>query len=337
MRIRNVRKQRSGQDAVRRCEKDAGERIEREKGGECGSGFCRGVVVGLLAGMMLCLTLRVFLPAAERHVVIVSEGRGINRINVINELIQGMAMRASVKEFRHRPYPVVKSTYRLNWMTPLSIYQFGNVKDLNREISLFVKDAYRHFRNDMQDDEFLTSSSARGINEQFFSMQKQIWMSEHRLWIDQSRETNALKATIYAFAQEYLARIGRDDIDISTSDIFMWAAVCERCISHAPHIHENSVLSGVYYVEVPRGSGSLMFEDPRGGGLPPFGGRIVHEPKEGELVLFPSWLLHHVGPSCVTSSDMLRISLSFNIVGSWGVTSDVSVEADTTPSRRRRY
>ena len=85
-------------------------------------------------------------------------------------------------------------------------------------------------------------------------------------------------------------------------------------------------MSGVYYVNVPKGSGRLMFEDPRGS-IPPFGGRIVLDAEEGQMVLFPPWLQHHVGASCVASGE-IRISLSFNILGKWTDTSDVSVILD---------
>ena len=52
--------------------------------------------------------------------------------------------------------------------------------------------------------------------------------------------------------------------------------------------------------------GDLILEDPRGF-LPPFGNRVIHSPAGGDVVLFPSWLVHHVSPSCGT-----------NEVSTWG-------------------
>ena len=114
--------------------------------------------------------------------------------------------------------------------------------------------------------------------------------------------------------------------------LFMWAAVQERCIAHLLHIHKDALLSGCYYVSVPPGAGELIFEDPRGA-LPPFGNRIVHSPSAGELILFPPWLAHAVAPSCADPGDGLRVSLSFNLMGSWDVTSDVSIRS--SPGRGR--
>jgi uncharacterized protein (TIGR02466 family) len=87
------------------------------------------------------------------------------------------------------------------------------------------------------------------------------------------------------------------------------------------HIHENCLLSGVYYISCPGESGDLVLEDPRVQAV--FAStyqlfrhdlgskRVVLTPHEGLLVLFPSWLSHHVEPS---SAAQLRISLPINVV-----------------------
>lgn len=84
----------------------------------------------------------------------------------------------------------------------------------------------------------------------------------------------------------------------------------------SPHRHLScqgvNHFSGVYYVNVPKGCGDLFFSDDR----------LVrsYEPnsnsrcqgfyvKEGQMVIFPSWLTHHVG---VNASGQTRVSLSFN-------------------------
>ena len=73
-----------------------------------------------------------------------------------------------------------------------------------------------------------------------------------------------------------------------------WAAVHKDHIGHESHAHENSLVSGVYYARVPSNSGRIVFEDPRGS-LSPFGRlQTYFEPSEGDIVLFPSWLIHKV-------------------------------------------
>jgi uncharacterized protein (TIGR02466 family) len=99
-----------------------------------------------------------------------------------------------------------------------------------------------------------------------------------------------------------------------------WAMVMPKYAFSSLHHHPNAVLSGVYYVKVPEHSGDLYFHDPRAGSqilLPPLRkqtvwtlGKVRFKPKEGMLVIFPSWFWHGVEPNL---SEECRISISFNI------------------------
>ena len=71
------------------------------------------------------------------------------------------------------------------------------------------------------------------------------------------------------------------------------------------HLHPNSQWSGVYYVRVPKNSGSLFVEDPSPGpnirmprrlkGIPRGLWRVVLYPAiEGQMIMFPAWLSHGV-------------------------------------------
>ena len=100
---------------------------------------------------------------------------------------------------------------------------------------------------------------------------------------------------------------------------------------HPYHIHSDGVLSGVYYANLPPGSGSIKFCDPRGvspfqplhqeEAMPPFHQEHSMRPAVGDLIVFPSWLPHAVDP-CKESSSFekaanYRISVSFNLLGKW--------------------
>eukprot|EP00750_Incisomonas_marina_P020785 INCI4087.1.p1 GENE.INCI4087.1~~INCI4087.1.p1 ORF type:complete len:311 (+),score=57.37 INCI4087.1:212-1144(+) len=137
----------------------------------------------------------------------------------------------------------------------------------------------------------------------------------------------ALRHEVLEHVQKYLSSLGQSPIDEQDPSfaMFMWATVHNSCVSHLPHVHEDSMVSGVFYLTVPPGAGDLVLEDPRGM-VPPFGNRVIHSPKVGDIVLFPSWLVHHVSPSCGTAEDQPRISLAFNIIGDWKVTSDASIQ-----------
>ena len=100
----------------------------------------------------------------------------------------------------------------------------------------------------------------------------------------------------------------------------LWVNLLKAGGHHSGHIHPHSILSGTFYVEVPAGSGSIRFEDPR---LPlmmaaparredardelrPF---VTVEPRAGLLLLWESWLRHEV---LAGSGRGERLSISFN-------------------------
>ena len=100
----------------------------------------------------------------------------------------------------------------------------------------------------------------------------------------------------------------------------LWVNLLRGPGHHGGHIHPHSIISGTLYVEVPKGSGAIRFEDPR---LPlmmaaptrqpnaleelqPF---ITIEPRPGLLLHWESWLRHEVLPGTGRGE---RLSISFN-------------------------
>lgn len=103
-----------------------------------------------------------------------------------------------------------------------------------------------------------------------------------------------------------------------------WVNVMPRGVTHSLHLHPLSVVSGTYYVRVPRGAPGLKFEDPRLDrymGAPPRRvdaaernrAWVVMPAAPGGLLLFESWLRHEVMANLAGSE---RISISFNY--GWG-------------------
>jgi hypothetical protein len=139
-----------------------------------------------------------------------------------------------------------------------------------------------------------------------------------------SGEFAQLKAEIRRVATGYIEVCGQQNASglVESSDLLAWASVHGNGSSHLPHIHRGALVSGVYYVSCPEGAGKIIFEDPRGA-LPPFGNRVIHTPRTGQMLLFPPWLVHHVTPT--TSTSRPRVSISFNIGGDWSATSDLSL------------
>lgn len=88
-----------------------------------------------------------------------------------------------------------------------------------------------------------------------------------------------------------------------------------------PHSHPLCFMVGVFYVQVPEKSGDILLHDPRGGVIwpeplavtePDKQTRAYHRitPKEGQLLLFPGYLVHSVEPNL---SDQVRISIAMSI------------------------
>ena len=103
----------------------------------------------------------------------------------------------------------------------------------------------------------------------------------------------------------------------------MWANINYPGNFNRPHLHPNSLFSGVYWVKAPEKSGNLMLYEPRPGvhttmpnrkegKLPPELWREIHyQPKAGTAIMFPAWLWHEVRPN---QSNDIRISVSFNFL-----------------------
>jgi len=93
----------------------------------------------------------------------------------------------------------------------------------------------------------------------------------------------------------------------------LWTNLLKSGGHHSGHIHPHSVLSGTIYVEVPRGSGAIRFEDPRLPLMMAAPSRpdtfVSIDPRAGLLLMWESWLRHEVLPGTGRGE---RLSISFN-------------------------
>ncbi|HHB77898.1 MAG TPA: hypothetical protein ENK85_01540 [Saprospiraceae bacterium] len=100
----------------------------------------------------------------------------------------------------------------------------------------------------------------------------------------------------------------------------IWINILPKGGIHTSHLHPNSVISGTTYISVPKGAGSIKFEDPRHSRMMAAPTRkadareemqnfIYVEPKVGDVLLWESWLRHEV---LMNQADEERISVSFN-------------------------
>lgn len=130
----------------------------------------------------------------------------------------------------------------------------------------------------------------------------------------------------FALLEKKLARHVRRfsdalDLDLTGRKLVMtdcWINIMGHQTAHGLHLHPHSTISGTYFVEIPRGSSGLKFEDPRldrfMAAPPRRSGGAAHSwvtvPAEaGGVVMFESWLRHEVMPN---PSRQERTSVSFN-------------------------
>ena len=60
--------------------------------------------------------------------------------------------------------------------------------------------------------------------------------------------------------------VGALELDMSGRELVMtdcWVNIMPRQVAHSMHLHPLSTISGTYYVQTPKGSPGLKFEDPR--------------------------------------------------------------------------
>jgi uncharacterized protein (TIGR02466 family) len=104
----------------------------------------------------------------------------------------------------------------------------------------------------------------------------------------------------------------------------IWVNILPPGGFHGSHLHPHAVVSGTYYVAVPKGAAALKIEDPRLAMMmaaPPKRQRVAVQnrsfvtiaPKPGTLLLWESFLRHEVP---LNQGEDDRISVSFNY--RWG-------------------
>ena len=144
------------------------------------------------------------------------------------------------------------------------------------------------------------------------------WHSETNM--NKKKEYNPLTRELFNMQAEIYQK---EHLDLKPVLGNMWANINYPGCFNRPHIHPNSLFSGVYFIKTPQKSGNFMVYDPRPGiqmsmpsrkkeQLQPELWREIHyEPVAGRCLMFPAWLWHEVKPN---QSNDTRISVSFNFL-----------------------
>jgi len=143
--------------------------------------------------------------------------------------------------------------------------------------------------------------------------------SQHRLY-----EISPTFAALRTLLMPHLAAFARSvEWDLRGRKLAMtdcWVNLMPQRVVHGLHLHPLSTVSGTYYVQVPKGSPGLKFEDPRLDkfmAAPPRKPHCKIENRQwvtlpaaaGQVVLFESWLRHEVAAN---TRRQERVSVSFN-------------------------
>ena len=92
------------------------------------------------------------------------------------------------------------------------------------------------------------------------------------------------------------------------SPLNYWGHIHEKNMSTTLHNHNNAYVSAVVYVQIPEGSGSIVFR-PRVNQYDNSAYASRFKPEKGDYYMFPGYLDHFVTRNL---SDKFRISLSIN-------------------------
>ena len=147
------------------------------------------------------------------------------------------------------------------------------------------------------------------------------WHSEGNIFDHDAPCIATLRAHVDSALADANATIGsKADPDSLRLKLFGWMNANPKGAFNAPHTHPGAHWSGVYYVAQPDvdegNSGMIEFVDPRTD-LPqwrvlkaaPFRLKKKLRPQPGEMILFPSYLVHWVYPN---ETDGERVSIAFN-------------------------
>jgi len=147
------------------------------------------------------------------------------------------------------------------------------------------------------------------------------WQSNHDFF-QRQEEGHARLARTFADVTKQTIQTLDPTADFTKLQVLLngWVNVNPPGGYNSPHQHSDAHLSGVYYVDVPKSKsdsgGAIEFLSPHPVRIlstlvrsPLFSDRVRIQPSAGDLIIFPSQLLHWVHPN---DSGKPRVTVAFN-------------------------
>ena len=184
--------------------------------------------------------------------------------------------------------------------TPIWTMQLDNYENVNELMFNYIKSQQK------SDEIGINKSNVKGWHSKDFDLN--------------DKDPQTFIAFILPAIEQVMTDMNWDKIKQTAKINNMWAIINKGGSANLRHQHGNSTISGAYYVRAPINSGDIVFYDPRPAPVyshpnvtnPNILNAQVNgvSPKEGALVLFPSYLDHSVNEN---KSAEERIVISFNI------------------------
>ena len=184
--------------------------------------------------------------------------------------------------------------------TPVWTLQLDNYQSINEQMYKFIK------ITQSKDQQGISKSNIKGWHSKDFNMQE--------------NEPKDFIKFILPAIEQVITDMNWEKQKQSININNMWAIINTGGSANLRHQHGNSTISGAYYVRAPKNSGDIVFYDPRPAPVYTYPKAVNPNllnaqvngisPKEGALVLFPSYLDHSVNENL---SNEERIVISFNI------------------------
>jgi len=212
--------------------------------------------------------------------------------------------------------PVLKPIFS----TFVSVANFEETfhSDFLQKLSRICVEKYREFSLHHSHLDFIE------LNDEFYDAQTgnsdfwpELWKSE-----EYKKMESIMRKSLNGFAKDLRVQFREEDTFLE-----MWAAIYleETQSRHDWHTHAGSYASCVFYVDAPDKTTPIIFADPRGtssfedfpwnnklGFEPeaPFHHPWVFFPQSGDMVCFPSWLVHRVPTH---SQGNIRVAFAANL------------------------
>ena len=188
----------------------------------------------------------------------------------------------------------------LTFVTPIWTSIISRHKEVNEKMFIYIKSLQKKDRSG------INRSNLLGWHSKNFDLE----LEQPRFFI------NSISPQLNSVLTDMGWDIKNQEVKITG----MWAIINKKNSSNAMHIHSNNYISASYYVKAPKNCGDIVFYDPRFAATYRYpkisktnklnSNIVSFQPKEGMLVLFPSYLQHSVN---VNKTDEERIVISFNI------------------------